>query len=336
MNVEDRDMRQHPSESVALEAERWLARLHSPACSSIDRQRFQDWLAEHPMHWQAYNQAEYLWAAGAQAQDPELVALADQVLRRVRRAGGAPQYRKRWLGLAAIVTAVATVAVVGLVWSGWLARQPMAVTYATAIGEIRAFTLADNSVITLDTDTVVQVRIARRERTVTLQRGQAQFKVAHDPRRPFIVGTPQAFVTAIGTVFQVRSTGATTEVTLLEGRVRVTQAPEAGAQGQELMPGDRLVARTGAAWLHSRADVAAANGWLSGHLVLDAMPLRQAVEEFNRYSQRKLRIGDQAIGDIAVEGVFNAGDVDSVVLALQYTYPLYADDRGSEIVLRQR
>jgi len=337
MSVEDKDMRQHPSPYVALEADRWLARLRAPDCNSADRSQFQDWLARHPMHWQAYNQAEQLWSAAAQTQDAEMVALADAVLLRARQRRLAGPRRKRILRWAAAIVVVIAGAA-GVMRSGWLTSAPPAAMYSTAIGEIRSFTLPDGSVITLNTDTLLQVRIGVRARTVTLQRGEAQFKVAPDRQRPFTVDTPQAAVTAVGTVFQVRSIDASTEVSLLEGRVHVApaQAETDIAQRQELVPGDRLVAKTGAPWVRSRVDVEAAQGWLSGRLVFDSVPLRQAVEDFNRYSQRKLRIADPVSGAILIQGIFNAGDTDSIALALQYAYPLSVDERGSEVVLRRK
>jgi transmembrane sensor len=337
MNVEDQDMRHYPSESVALQADRWLARLRSPDCGASDRRRFQEWLAQAPMHWQAYNQAEQLWSAAAQAQDAEMQAMADAILLRARQRRRAAPARIRMLGWAAAV--VVMVGVASGVWkSGWLTPEPSAVMYSTAIGEIRSFTLPDGSVITLGTDTILQASMGKRARLVSLQRGEAQFKVAADAARPFTVRTSQAGVTAIGTVFQVRSIDATTEVSLLEGRVRVLPADTEKNTGtrQDLTPGERLVAKAGTPWVRGRTDLETVNGWLSGRLVFDSTPLSQAVSEFNRYSQRKLRIADPAIGDIRIEGVFNAGDTDSIALALRYAYPLRVEDRGTELVLSRK
>jgi transmembrane sensor len=337
MNPEDEEMRQYPSEAVAAQADRWLARLRSPDCAIVDRRRFQEWLAQTPMHWQAYNQAEQLWSAAAQAQDPEMAAMADAILQRARQRRLAAPRRARMLSWAAAV--VLTVGLVaGVMRSGWLAPDPVAVAYSTAIGEIRSFTLSDGSVITLNTDTMLQVSMGDSARIIVLQRGEAQFKVAPDKQRPFTVGTPQAAVTAVGTVFQVRNMDAATEVSLLEGKVRVTPAAaeKQVAARQDLLPGDSLMARAGEPWQRSRANTEAANGWLSGRLVFDSIPLSQAVSEFNRYSQRKLRIADPTLDDIPIEGVFNAGDTDSIALALQYAYPLRVDDRGTEVVLGRK
>jgi transmembrane sensor len=332
MSPEEANMR--PSESAAKEADHWLARLHSPECSANDRARFHEWLARHPAHWQAYNQAEYLWSAAAQTRDAEMTGLADSILLRAQqRRLSAPRHGRLLGWAAAVVLTVGTV--VGVVESGWLTPASPMQTYSTAIGEIRSFTLSDGSVITLDTDTVLQVGMGAHARRVALQHGEAQFKVAHDPQRPFTVTTPQVAVTATGTVFQVRDADAATEVVLLEGRVQVVpaDAKQHAAQREDLLPGDSLLAKAGAPWRRGHANLEAANGWLSGRLVFDSVPLRQAVEEFNRYSRRKLRIADPAIGNIRIQGVFNAGDTDSITLALQYAYPLRVEDRGSEIVL---
>lgn len=335
MNVHDDDMRQHPPESVALEADHWLARLRSPQCTAADRARFQDWLARHPMHWQAYNNAERLWTAVAQQPDVELAAMADAVLLRARRRRQASPRRARLLGWVAAVL-VMFAGGWGLLLTDWFTPAPPAAIYSTAIGEVRSFTLRDGSVVTLNTDTVLEVHLNKRERMLALQRGEAQFDVAPDPKRPFTVATPQAKVIALGTVFQVRSRSDGTEIALLEGRVRVVATTGDGNKA-DLAPGERLIATADhAEWRRGRVNRDAANGWLSGRLIFEAIPLREAVDEFNRYSQRKLRIDDPDIGDIPIQGIFNAGDTDSIVLALQYAYPLTADDKGDEIVLRRK
>src|SRR3546814_21085214 len=64
----------------------------------------------------------------------------------------------------------------------WLLSPARAETYATGHGDIRRFTLADGSLVTLDTDSRVEVVIARRKRQTLPPRGRAGFAVADDPR----------------------------------------------------------------------------------------------------------------------------------------------------------
>ena len=62
--------------------------------------------------------------------------------------------------------------------------------------------------------------VSRKEDPVLL-RGEARFQVAKNPARPFVVATREARVRAVGTLFNVRTDGAVTDVAVLEGRVEV-------------------------------------------------------------------------------------------------------------------
>lgn len=338
MSAQDRDHR-YPSDAVFRQAERWVARLHSSACPADDRKRFQDWLARHPTHWLAYNRTEQLWTAAERMNNPDITAMADMVLVRARQKQNAAPRRRR-IQVAAVA---AVIVIAGLPALFMLAgRQqppepaPLAYGYGTAIGEIRSVTLPDRSVVTLNTDTLLQVRIGRHARTVTLRRGEAQFDVAADASRPFTVETARVTVTALGTVFQVRSNDAQTDVGLLAGRVRVRSTTSGKLSTVDLVPGRRLVARADTAWQISRLDTDAAHGWLKGQLVFDATPLRQAVDEFNRYSSRKFRLADPETGELRIHGIFNAGDMAANSRTLQHAYPLRVEEQGGDLVLRRR
>lgn len=82
-------------------------------------------------------------------------------------------------------------------------------------------------------------------------------------------------------------------------------------------------------------DPKAAAGWTEGRLVFQALPLTRVLEELNRYTTRKVRLADPSLTGIRVSGVFDAGDTDSVLAALQYAYPVAVDRQApGEIVLR--
>lgn len=327
------------------EAEYWLVRLQAPDCSAEERMRFEAWRQADPAHEQAYRSAQRYWdRAGELHGDAELAAIARDTLARRRRQRA---FWSRWgERMPHLATAALMLIVVGGVGAfgyraGWFAPAPM--VYATAVGERRTVPLEDGSTLLLNTNTTVAVRYRRFARQVELTRGEAQFDVAHDSQRTFTVTAAETSVTALGTRFQVRTDAAATAVTLLQGRVRV-EAPEgtSGTSGTvhhaELTPGQRLTVRTGGApWQRDSIDPETAAGWTSGRLVFRALPLRQAVEEINRYTERKVRIDDPRLESIRVNGVFDAGDARNVLDALQYAYPIAVDDRSTrEIVLRRR
>src|SRR3546814_18655864 len=80
----------------------------------------------------------------------------------------------------------------------WLLSPARAETYATGHGDIRRFTLADGSLVTLDTDSRVEVVIDRSKRHALLRRGRARFVVAADPRSFTIQAGNGDVVTEIG------------------------------------------------------------------------------------------------------------------------------------------
>src|SRR5690606_34195438 len=86
-----------------------------------------------------------------------------------------------------------------------LGPKPLATqAFRTELGQRSTVTLPDGSVVTLNTDTVVRTRADGERRLVYLDKGQAFFEVAKDPRRPFVVTAAGRTVTALGTAFDVR------------------------------------------------------------------------------------------------------------------------------------
>ena len=63
--------------------------------------------------------------------------------------------------------------------------------------------------------------------------------------------------------------------------------------------------------------------------------LPDLVGEMNRYSAVQVRLGEPALGRIAVSGVFHAGDQEALIKALQSGWSLRAErEAEGEIVLR--
>lgn len=86
-------------------------------------------------------------------------------------------------------------------------------------------TLADGSKIWLNSETVIRypVNFTGKKREIYLE-GEAFFKVAKDPERPFVVHAAETKVEVLGTEFNVRNYSEELEVatTLVNGSVRLT------------------------------------------------------------------------------------------------------------------
>jgi len=320
----------------------WFARRRSGEMTARDERDLDAWLALDPAHRAALEEVERAWA-GLEAfrSTPELLARRERARGRYR---GVPRV---WIARAAAV--FAALAVIGGA-AGWqyagpslLARGFTDQEYRTAVGERTNLTLPDGSVVTLNTGTTLRTKADRGRRLVYLDKGQAFFRVAHDPLHPFIVSAAGRTVTAVGTAFDVRVDGGF-EVTLVEGKVRVAApAPAApvkpGAPPQpvpiqttELVAGNTFTQPDNSHWVIARANTAAETSWVTGRLTFENERLAEVAAEFERYSPRRIVIEDPALGDQRVSGTFEAGDIDSLVRTLRMAKIARVEDEGGDAV----
>ena len=218
------------TQEIAAEAAVWVARLHGPDRSLRMERECLDWQARSAAHRLAFERCTDTWqdVAGLTLSAYANAASSGESSMSSQRAG--PFARKRLgFGLAA------------LVMGGVLVLQPWRTvdSYVTGVGEQRLVVLQDGTRMSLNTATRVRVELARAQRTVKVEGGEALFEVAKDARRPFVVQAAGTEVVATGTAFVVRfspggkGVGDALAVTLVEGQVVVRAAAD-GATGAGL------------------------------------------------------------------------------------------------------
>jgi len=319
------------------QAERWIVRLHADDCGPAERAAFERWRAASVAHAAAYDSVARLHRQAASLRGDPLLQAAARTARihtaRVR------ERRASWRrGVSLAVAALLLVAVGGASWYVWNPAQPEQ-RYVTGVGEKRNLRLDDGSMVLLDTASVVAVQYRRKQREVVLEQGQAQFIVASQPSRPFIVHARGGVVRAIGTRFQVRSDPDWVQVTLLEGKVEVNAPPPASgaAAAAVLVPGEQLRYGPGGRWERRAADLEVAQGWTQGELVFRNRPLGEIVTEMNRHTVVQLRLIDPSLRDLPISGVFYDNNQQSLVRALERGWSLHAEQASpDEIMLRRR
>jgi transmembrane sensor len=307
--VDDNDV-----EHIRAQAAAWLARLRSNAVRPEEQTGFQVWLAEDMRHAAAFDAVTGVW---------DLVGGLDHA-RPMRYVPPSRTNRRAVLLGAALLAAGACGAGIWFVERGD--------SYSTAVGETRRVALADGSWITLDTDTRVTVWLRGARREIALEQGRAHFEVAPDSSRPFVVTAGIASVTAVGTAFDVRHESGALSVILEHGRVKVALGTP-GSRDIDLVPGDRLISAPGEPPRLDRPDLSFLLAWRQGRLGFDGETLSSAVAEFNRYGGRPLVIGDPAIANLRISGLFSTGDSDAFARSVATLLPVAADAGPTEIVL---
>ncbi|WP_052071722.1 FecR family protein [Sphingopyxis sp. MWB1] len=308
----------HNPAALRSEAAHWFNLRLSGDMSAEDDFRFQQWLEQSEAHRRAYQSIDRAWSiAGAAINDPALgrEALAPAETEAEAQAE-APA--RRWRALAIAASILLMVALGSLSWQ-LLSQNESAVdqTFHTATGQRTTVTLTDGSEVTLDSDTEIRFDDTPGERLVELVDGRAYFRVAPDRARPFIVRAGGKRIRAVGTAFEVSFEDGEVGVILAEGKVRVEDGVAGGGNGTDMVPGRRLVIGADRNWTLNRVDVDKETSWTEGRLIFMHDRLADAIAQVNRYSDRKLEFAGGAAPDRRIVGVFETGDVEGFVTALE-------------------
>jgi transmembrane sensor len=247
-------------------------------------------------------------------------------------ADRAPTHRRHswWYAVAATIA----VAIAG---AAWLRQGSEVQILATAVGQQRNVTLIDGSVVTLNTNTILETDLTRRVRQLYLRKGEAHFQVAHDRSRPFLVHAGDAVVRAVGTEFEVRlRTDQHVDVVVNEGRVEV-QAPAAPQQALDarsrpvglttvraLNAGEQLSTASAdyAIVPVSQKQLSSELAWREGAIIFEGQPLSQAVSEIERYTDARIVVSDPRVAALRVGGRFRTDDVQGFLDGLQAALPV--------------
>ena len=323
---------QRPLEAAETEAlaAQWLIRLdadESPATLA----QLHTWLSEDARNQAAYVRIEKAWqhADSLRRARPIEVTPADpDVLARfpgLQPEPQAPAARSRpRIGLLALA---ATLAVATMVAATWFhtARFNHA-TRQTELGGFERTLLPDGSTVLLNTNSEIQVRFSRRQRAITLTRGEALFTVAPEEERPFTVSVAGTVVRALGTSFTVKE-AESGGIEIVVSRGRVSVAPRASALHLLLTEGDDArIDATGEAVIGrlGTTDIDHRLAWTRGQIWLKEAALPEAVAEFNRYNNRKFVLADPQLATLRVGGSFAATDPKAFVAALERVFGIRA------------
>ncbi|HEV7287956.1 FecR family protein [Sphingomonas sp.] len=316
----------HPA-SIDAEAAAWVARLQGERTDSIER-GLHAWLEADPAHCAAFERATEIWTLL-----PGAVRCMDAERRMHARApGGVPAWRSVTRRSALALAASVLVAFgVGTTWMLVAPEQG----YATAVGEQKVAVLEDGSRIALNTNSRVDIDFTPGTRTIRLDHGEAMFEVAHNATRPFIVTAGDKQVRAIGTVFLVRREGDSVTVTLIDGKVAVTElSPRTGTAAQAsaiLAPGERFTASGARQPVIDTESAEVATAWRHGQAIFRDTPMAEAVAELNRYGGAKLVVTDPRLAALPISGVFATNETRDFAEAMAALHGLHVRKQGETL-----
>jgi len=343
---------------IAQEAADWFV-ANREGLTVRERQIFATWINASPIHVEEYlalsaiacdlreaseDQAGDLEGLVARARVDEVSPVQPLWQRVVERARGAGP--SRW---PAPVFALAVFALLSIGVLGWWRLAPVvhsagpgniaALHFRTLHGERQTYSLADRSVLHLNTDSAAVVRYSGTERLIELTSGEAEFEVAPEPGRPFRVVAGSVEARAIGTAFDVRRAPDSTVVTVVEGRVAVGASSGSGgnhsafvqlAAGQQIRVTDDVLPEA-----PLEVDARTATAWLHRQIVFEREPLERVASEFNRYTTRPIEITTPRLRNLEISGVFATDDTDAFLAFLRSLEGVHVEVTATQIRVSQ-
>ncbi|WP_338485089.1 FecR family protein [Pseudomonas trivialis] len=299
-------------DAITDAAANWCMRLHAADCTGAERQAFQRWHDAHPLHAFEYAAMLEIWDVAEHLPRPETPPVVVPFK---------PRSRLRTYAVAAAICLVALPLAAFTGWeAGWL---PNAYERFDASNGTRVVTLGDGSHVEMNLGTQLVYANYKDQRRLTLNRGEAFFKVSHDSAHPFIVWAGDGRVRVTGTQFNVWKYEDQVRVMLLEGSVQISSDTVHGSV--PLTSGMQASYRHGDATPRVRAinPADSALTWRQGKLVLDNLALADALPLINRYLSKPVMLADTPTGAIRIGGIYNINEVNNLIPSLPKVLPVY-------------
>ncbi|KGJ88302.1 FecR family protein [Colwellia psychrerythraea] len=207
-------------------------------------------------------------------------------------------------------------------------------TYETAVGEKSTINLPDLSVLTLNTDSIVEVKYTQKNRFLLLKKGELFIDVAHNKQRELIVSAGEKSFVAVGTAFNVSYLDKSKlELIVTEGKVLIAEKTAASNATRKVdnrviksigvVAGEKVLLKSNEKLMvaaiqkvNIKDSLDSSLSWRAGKLVFKGETLDNVIAEVSRYSNVQIELVGDEIKKIRIGGRFRTGDVDGLLNVL--------------------
>ena len=335
---------------ISLQAYDWAIRLQLGDIRERELEDYLDWIESHPLEAENVDELERLWDQISHLKITPPTSLQVHGDYRWSAISRTTEIVKSWLSQGANLAFLLLVMMVSSFVFIQLDKNDFGILYETDRAEMTTVNLADGSTANMNVLSTMRIDFSDNIRHVILSEGEVSFDVAPDRDRPFIVSVDDSEVYALGTEFNVKiNPEQGLSVILLEGIIRVSTNLNADQDvATEILsePGERarilplpvLENRRSQLSLSSievsREEIESALSWRQERLIFEGQTLQEAIAEINRYTTHTIRLFDTVSGEeMAVYGVFNTGDWEGFVSAIESSFPLRGEQVRSDVTV---
>jgi len=316
-------------------------------CTTDEQQQLDTWLAENDQNRLQYKQLVSIDRELRQLDfsvksdvNQDWEALKAQIQGEKNQQTPAPVIplnRRRWLNIAA--------SLLFLITATWLTFQylgpdptpaALAQEYQTKAGERQTIKLADGTEVELNgqSSLMVSADYNAENRAVKLS-GEAWFKVAKDPARPFVIESEGVFVKVLGTAFNLRAYPGEEQVALAveEGRVQFYDQPDKAIT---------LTANNAGTFTRSSGqiekvpyDSLLAYAWRTKALRFDNTPFKTVLKALEKRFDQKFIDQTGAFNERLTAQFDEDTDLEQILAQLEMLYNLKIETNDQGVVVRK-
>lgn len=297
-----------------------------------DRQ-VKDWIAADPTHEKQFSDFSVIWNTSKNLESKSKVdenaawerfkqragerkATPEPVIRPIQRSFG-------WLKVAATVILVSLISLL-------LFRKSE--TQLTANNKVITETLPDGSVVTLNKNSSLTYSssILGKKRRVELAKGEVFFNVKPDKSKPFIISSGEVSVEVVGTSFNVKHKGSTTEVIVETGIVKVSE----GSETVVLHAGDKVFVDSQQRLQVEKSTDQLHNYYRSNIFVANNTPLWRVVEILNEAYNARIIIENPELRQLTLTTTFKNESLAETLRIISETFNISVTQKDNQIILK--
>jgi ferric-dicitrate binding protein FerR (iron transport regulator) len=310
--------------------------------TEAEHNEVQQWLAMDDSNQRYYDHFKLIWEESvhltATTQVDENAAWSRfQNFREQQKRTERPQARVFWMNHPLTRAAVIAGIVVGIAALTYFLFTnnpgkvvPMAIIRAT--DSVKSNSLPDGSQVVLNRHSQLSYpsRFTGDKRVIQLN-GEAFFQVTPNKKKPFVVHTNDVTITVVGTSFNVRSRGDTTEIIVETGIVQVT----VDQQTVTLKAGEKVITRQKEAVLEKQTTTDQLHSYYrSKKFVCDGTPLWKLVEKLNEAYNVHIVIERPELRNLPYSSTLNEEPLDNILHILHETFDIDVVREQGQIILR--
>lgn len=316
----------------------WL-NLKNEKHPDFDNEEFLKWLNEKEEHFIAYKKEEDLRASIKSIPSDILKELSNEVFQEIEA-----EEKRRSFFKTIIPYSVAASLLLVLSFSVFnFFKGPEALytkEFNTKNKVLSNIKLPDNSIISLDSNTILNIKYYEKTREVELIKGKAFFSVKSNRQRPFLINANHTNVEVIGTRFEVVNKNNLVDVNVEEGRVKVAKIFNESKKPRilALLEKGQKVSINKYGEIDKLQDISIRNIalWEKGKLIFKQDNLKDVMKEFSKYLDIKVEFETKLSSSYLITGEFEPNKFDNLLKSLPLIHPILIEKNSNKILIKEK